>query len=287
MGISQTTTIEAAPVNPGMGDCHALSEVSCWQDGQRLDALDNIAVEAPVAMVYNGISHVVMMASPANLEDFALGFSLSEGIVTTPEEVYGFNWVAIDPEDWGCGIEIHLDIASQRMVQLKQQRRNLSGRTGCGLCGAESLSQAIRPVAKVPPMPPARPRAVENAVRELSQRQQLQNLTGAVHAAAWCDHEGRIELVREDIGRHNALDKLAGALNIAGSNLEQGFALVSSRASYEMVQKASSCGISTLVAVSAPTRLALGLAKQAGLNLIGFARPGRHVVYNRADGKED
>ncbi|WP_299178816.1 formate dehydrogenase accessory sulfurtransferase FdhD [uncultured Neptuniibacter sp.] len=266
-----------------MDNCHNPVVVTRWQDRQSLDALDNIAEEIPVAMVYNGISHVVMMASPADLEDFALGFSLSEGIIQKVGEIYGIDLVQEDPEDLNAGIEIQMSITSQRSAELKQRRRNLTGRTGCGLCGAESLQQAIRPVKAVPALPPATPEAVENAVRQLSDKQPLQNLTGACHGAAWCDLEGNIQLLREDIGRHNALDKLLGALKAADTDLEAGFALVSSRASYEMVQKASSCGISTLVAVSAPTRLALQLAKQAGLNLIGFARPGRHVIYNQSE----
>ena len=263
--------------------CYKQSAVIRWQQGQTLDALDSIAEEIPVAMIYNGISHVVMMASPCDLEDFALGFSLSEGIIRKPEEIYGLDVVMADPQSLAAGIEIQISITTQRSMQLKQRRRNLTGRTGCGLCGAESLQQAIRPVKPVPPLPPAAPAAVQAAISQLTEKQPLQAITGACHGAAWCDKTGNIQLLREDVGRHNALDKLLGALQRENTDLSNGFALVSSRASYEMVHKASSCGISTLVAVSAPTGLALNLAKQAGLNLIGFARTGRHVIYNQAE----
>jgi len=263
--------------------CYKQSAVIRWQQGQTLDALDSIAEEIPVAMIYNGISHVVMMASPCDLEDFALGFSLSEGIIRKPEEIYGLDVVMADPQSLAAGIEIQISITTQRSMQLKQRRRNLTGRTGCGLCGAESLQQAIRPVKPVPPLPPAAPAAVQAAISQLTEKQPLQAITGACHGAAWCDKAGNIQLLREDVGRHNALDKLLGALQRENTDLSDGFALVSSRASYEMVHKASSCGISTLVAVSAPTGLALNLAKQAGLNLIGFARTGRHVIYNQAE----
>ncbi|MEH6577828.1 MAG: formate dehydrogenase accessory sulfurtransferase FdhD [Amphritea sp.] len=269
-------------VSLSVDNCHNQATVSRWQDNCQLDALDSIAEEIPVAMIYNGISHVVMMASPCDLEDFATGFSLSEGIVQTPLEIYDIDVVA-DAEELSAGVEIRMSITTQRSVQLKQRRRNLTGRTGCGLCGAESLEQAIRPIKPVPAVKLIKHEAVEQAVTQLTQYQPLQSLTGASHGAAWCNQSGEIQLLREDIGRHNALDKLLGALKQTGTDLTDGFVLISSRASYEMVHKSSSCGVSTLVAVSAPTRLALDLAKQAGLNLIGFARPGRHVIYNQAE----
>lgn len=265
-----------------LDDCYTQSGVSRWQADQTLDALDQIADEIPVAMVYNGISHAVMMASPCDLEDFALGFSLSEGIIKTADEIYGLELVMAEPENLAAGIEVQLSITTQRSMQLKQRRRNLTGRTGCGLCGTESLQQAIRPVKPVPCLASPSSTAIEQALHQLKANQPLQSITGACHGAAWCNHQGKIQLLREDVGRHNALDKLLGALQRAKTDLSEGFVLVSSRASYEMVHKAASRGVSTLVAVSAPTGLALTLAKQAGLNLIGFARPGRHVIYNQS-----
>ncbi|WP_299199773.1 formate dehydrogenase accessory sulfurtransferase FdhD [uncultured Amphritea sp.] len=275
---------KAPPPESGItvDSCHQPFTVTRWQQGQMLDALDSIAEEIPVAMIYNGISHVVMMASPCDLEDFAVGFSLSEGIIQKQEEIYGIDLMMADADNLAAGIEIQIAITTQRSMQLKQRRRNLTGRTGCGLCGAESLQQAIRPVKSVPARSLVSPEAIENAVSQLSNNQPLQTITGACHGAAWCDNAGNIVLLKEDVGRHNALDKLLGAMQRMQINPGEGFALISSRASYEMVYKAASSGISTLVAVSAPTGLALELARQAKLNLIGFARPGRHVIYNQS-----
>ncbi|MDO8863803.1 formate dehydrogenase accessory sulfurtransferase FdhD [Haliea sp. E1-2-M8] len=236
---------------------------------------DSIAQEIPVALVYNGLSHAVMMATPADLEDFALGFSLTEGILAHPGELYGLDVVAGEE-----GISINMEIFTQRWVELKQHRRNLVGRTGCGLCGTESLAQAIRPVASVV-APDLHDAAIQRALAALPCHQPLQASTGASHGAAWCSAQGEILLVREDVGRHNALDKLIGALRRRGEQLATGFVLVSSRASYEMVHKSCAVGIGALVAISAPTSLAIDRARHAGQLLVGFARPGRHVIYHR------
>ncbi len=235
---------------------------------------DALAQEVPVALVYNGISHAVMMASPADLEDFALGFSLSEGILAHRHECYDLE-VRQEPQ----GLAVHLTIASQRLAELKARRRSLAGRTGCGLCGTEALEQAIRPIPPVqaPTLPDA---AIQRALAGLAKHQILQAATGATHGAAWCDGLGRIQLVREDVGRHNALDKLIGALSRQDGLEASGFVLVSSRASYEMVHKSASVGIGALVAVSAATALAVEQAQAAGLLLVGFARPGRHLIYH-------
>lgn len=247
-----------------------------WRAGSSATCtnLDDIAQEIAIALVYNSISHVVMMASPEDLEAFAIGFSLSEGIIVRPSEIYGIELNRCDK-----GIEVQIEISAERMMLLKAHRRNLTGRTGCGLCGSESLAQAIRPTAQVTPQAIPEANAIQEALSQLGQHQKLQALTGAAHGAAWCDLQGNIQHIQEDIGRHNALDKLIGTLAGNKVNVQTGFVLISSRASYEMVQKASSVGIPTLIAVSAPTALAIDIAKQAQLNLIGFARPGRHVVY--------
>ncbi|WP_271911729.1 formate dehydrogenase accessory sulfurtransferase FdhD [Vreelandella alkaliphila] len=236
---------------------------------------DLLALERPVALVYNGISHAVMMASPADLEDFALGFSLSEGILANITECYD-----LDIHEAPQGFTVHLTIASQRMAELKQRRRSLTGRTGCGLCGTEALEQAIRPIPSVV-APSLSDAAIQRSLQELATQQPLQAATGASHGAAWCDTQGRILRLREDIGRHNALDKLIGALAREAVPLEEGFALVTSRASYEMVHKCASAGIGALVAVSAATALAVEQAQASGLLLAGFARPGRHLIYHR------
>lgn len=243
-------------------------------------ARDWIAEEVPVAMVYNGVSHAVMMASPCDLDDFALGFSLSEGIMQRPDQLFS---VDIIPGE--NGIEVAMHIAGDCYARLRQQRRNLAGRTGCGLCGTESLAQVVRTPEPVTARMLPTDEAIQAALQNLKNHQPLQLQTGATHGAAWCNDQGDILQAREDVGRHNALDKLIGArLRERGNTaFDEGFALISSRASFEMVQKSASAGIGTLVAVSAPTALAIREAKKSGMNLVGFARPGRHVIYARSD----
>ncbi len=239
---------------------------------------DVVAGEVPVAMTYNGISHAVMMASPADLEDFALGFSMTEGILQHPDELYDLDLLSRTD-----GIAIEMRISSERFAELGRQRRNMTGRTGCGLCGTESLDKAIRPIPRLSRRNTLSDDAIQRALAALREHQPLQAQTGATHAAAWCDTDGRIIAAREDVGRHNALDKLIGAhLKASGdaaTAFNDGFALISSRASFEMVQKSATVGISCLVAVSAPTALAISEARKAGQMLVGFARPGRHVIY--------
>ena len=234
------------------------------------ERIDRLVEEIPVALVYNGISHAVMMCSPVDLADFALGFSLSEGILQSPDQLYDLD-ILTQPQ----GISVEMDIAGAPFAALKDRRRQLTGRSGCGLCGVDSLSQAIRPVTTVTGVNPA-PEAIERALSQLPEQQIEGQATGACHAAAWVSPEGSIGTVREDVGRHNALDKLIGAYQ---GTFGPGFALITSRASYEMVHKACAAGIGALVAVSAPTSLAVSMAEQAGLTLIGFARGSRHQHY--------
>ena len=177
------------------------------------------------------------------------------------------------------GIELNIEISSSCFNQLQKQRRNLVGRTGCGLCGAESLEQAIRPCRKVQTIEPIADPAFQRARVAFAERQPLQNLTGAVHGAAWCDRQGEVILIKEDIGRHNALDKLLGSLVRTDIDPTTGFVFLSSRISYEMVQKASAFDIAVLAAVSAPTRLAIEVAQESDVTLIAFVREGRHSVY--------
>ena len=241
---------------------------------------DVVAEEVPVAMVYNGISHAVMMASPSDLADFALGFSLTEGILDRPEQLFGLEVQTVEE-----GISIDMHIAGDCFARLREQRRNMTGRTGCGLCGTDSLAHAIRPIQRVPVQPVPPDDKVQRALASLRKHQPLQAQTGATHGAAWCDADGRLLQALEDVGRHNALDKLIGARirHHGAAAFDNGFALISSRASFEMVQKCASVGIRCLVAVSAPTALAIREARAAGMTLIGFARPGRHVIYARGD----
>lgn len=266
--------------------CWERVPVTRWRDpggasapGARSEpASDAIAMETAVSLSYNGLSHVVMMMTPADLEDFALGFSLSEGIVERPAQIYD-----IVTQAHAQGLEIAITIGNERFQQLKDRRRNLAGRTGCGLCGAESLEQAVRPVPAVDCAAVIEGAAVQRALDALDAWQPLQRSTGAAHGAAWCASDGGIVLAREDVGRHNALDKLVGALARAPEPRGEGFALVSSRASYEMVGKAAQAGIGMLVAVSAPTAFAVRLAAEAGITLVAFARTGRLSVYTRPE----
>ncbi|HEY0295063.1 MAG TPA: formate dehydrogenase accessory sulfurtransferase FdhD [Bordetella sp.] len=239
---------------------------------------DALAEETPIALEYNGISHATMLATPADLEDFALGFSLTEGIVDGVSDVRG-----IDLRQECDGIVVELEIASACAVRLRERRRAMAGRTGCGLCGVETLPEVLRPVAPVAAGAPADLAAVLQAMRAMRARQVLHDATGATHAAGWARLDGQMELVREDVGRHNALDKLIGALARAGRDPAQGMALVSSRASFEMVQKAASCGTGILAAVSAPTALAVRLAQQANLTLLGFMRGEDATIYAHAE----
>ncbi|NUT60624.1 MULTISPECIES: formate dehydrogenase accessory sulfurtransferase FdhD [unclassified Herbaspirillum] len=251
-------------------------QVDRWRDGQRETVEDVVAEEVPIALEYNGISHAVMMATPSDLEDFALGFSLTEGILGDPGELYECEIVP------GCeGVQVQMRIATERFVALKERRRNLTGRTGCGLCGAETLEQAVRHPQAVQGGASFSVDQLHAAFEQMQAAQQLQQATGATHAAAWMDASGSIVLVREDVGRHNALDKLIGALAEEEADFSQGAAIITSRASYEMVQKAATVGIGFIAAVSAPTALAIRLAEETDVTLLGFVRKQGHVVYAR------
>lgn len=239
------------------------------------DSTETVAEEVPVALVYNGVSHAVMLATPADLEDFALGFSLTEGIISRRSEVYD---IAVRATT--LGVEVQIDIASERFAALKARRRNLTGRTGCGLCGVESLEAAVRQPAPVGQRTQISDTAILQAMSALPAHQPLHSLTGGTHAAAWADIKGTVRWVREDVGRHNALDKLIGALACDGVDPTSGFVIVTSRASYEMVQKTASYGIGLLVAVSAPTAYAVRLAREARVRLVAFARDGRFTDYS-------
>lgn len=238
---------------------------------------DDLAEEVPVALEYNGISHAVMLATPADLEAFALGFSLSEGILSSPQELYD-----IEIEQTGAGITVRLTIASAAFMSLKSRRRSLAGRTGCGLCGTEQLEQVLRPLPRIPAGRSLSASAIRNATAALGTHQPLARATGGTHAAAWCTPQGELVDVYEDVGRHNALDKLIGGMTTTKADLTQGFALITSRASVEMVQKAATLHIPALVAISAPTAMAVRTAEQCGMALAAFARGGNFVAYANA-----
>ena len=265
-----------------------LSEVAVtrWRNGIVSQATDKVAEEVPIALIYNGVSHAVMLATPQDLEDFALGFSLSEGIFQSKSELYDVEIVA-QP----LGIELRLDVATEAFVKLKERRRNLVGRTGCGLCGAESLEQALRLPEKTLNLAenttsstgeassliiPAS--SIIKAFQTIQTTQILQQATGATHACAWVNADGEVQLLREDVGRHNAMDKLIGALAKSPKKTE-GFLLTSSRASVEMVQKVAIAGFDILAAISAPTGLAIRIAEDYGVTLVGFLRDNQFVMY--------
>nr|WP_022983020.1 formate dehydrogenase accessory sulfurtransferase FdhD [Ideonella sp. B508-1] len=254
-------------------------------DGASLAGADDwLADEVPVALVFNGISHAVMMASPLDLEDFALGFALSEGIVASAEELRDVEvrpaacQVPGSPPAW----EVHIELSPRRLEGLKQRRRTLAGRTGCGVCGIESL-QALEL------LPPTLPAAdwlarvdaalLARVMPRLPAFQPLNARAGAVHVAAWADLDGELRWAQEDVGRHNALDKLIGVLARQGQLGAPGLVLMSSRASHELVAKCARVGLQALATVSAPTALGVQAAQAAGVRLWGLCRPPRAVLY--------
>ena len=258
-------------------------DVRVRRAGAVTESQDWLADEVPVALIFNGISHAVMLATPLDLEDFALGFGLTEGLLARADELYGVE-VMPDP----AGVRIEMEVSSACFARLKDKRRSMAGRTGCGLCGTESLDQVEPPLQPLAPCTtPLSPPAIADALRAMPSHQALQQRTGATHAAAWCSLDGAVRLVREDVGRHNALDKLVGAMVEAGLDPRDGFCCITSRASVEMVRKAVAIGITALIAVSAPTSRAVDTARRAGLALAGFARRDDLVLYADADRFKD
>jgi FdhD protein len=245
--------------------------------GDRSPVADQVAEEVPVALRVNDRAFAVMMATPCDLEDFAPGFALTEGLVDTPAQLID---VVLRPRLEGIelALTVSADAPAARLDGTEAQRL-LPGRSGCGLCGTRELEDAVRP-----PAPRRHTRAftmdaLERAFAALPAHQPMNAATGAVHAAAWADADGRIVLAREDVGRHNALDKLIGALLRGDRKLDDGMLLLTSRASYEMVAKAARAGIGFIAAISAPTALAVDIARSAGVCLVGFARPGGCNAY--------
>ena len=258
-----------------MSTAHGLSV----QRSGRAPVLRNLPEETPVAMVFDGTTHGVMMATPEDIEDFAMGFAMTEGFVETLDQVEGFEIVPHDN-----GIEARFWLPDARAEALKARRRAMMGPVGCGLCGIDSLDQALRPL---PVLPGGGPRfdvrEVAIATDLLRDHQQLHDMTRATHAAGFLVPGEGIALAREDVGRHNALDKLIGALLRAGVDPSTGAIVLTSRVSVEMVQKTVIAGARTLIAVSAPTAHALRLARGAGLTLAAFARGGGFDIYSRPE----
>ena len=241
---------------------------AAWRHGAPSQGAREIPEETPVALVYDASTYAVMMATPADLEDFAVGFSLTEGVVDTPGEIRGLEIV-----DQPLGVEIRMWLAPNRAARLAARRRMMAGPTGCGLCGIDSLEQAVR---RWPPVDGAAvritPHEILAAMAALTAAQPLGAATRAAHAAGyWRPGQGLVA-AREDVGRHNALDKLIGALARAGERGDDGAVLLTSRVSIEMVQKTARLGAPILIAVSAPTALAIRTAEEAGVTLIAVAR---------------
>ena len=232
-----------------------------------------IAVETPVALSYGDAPYAVMMASPGDAEDFAYGFSLTEGVVRSAEEIRGVNVAAQDG-----GLRVEIELAPGRFREHLARRRAMTGRTSCGLCGVETVEQLPQAERLAPAAPIAR-EALFSALANLENNQKLNAATRAVHAAAFCSRDGAILAVREDVGRHNALDKLIGALLRDKVPARDGFIVVTSRASFEMVEKAAIAGATTLVAISAPTSLAIERAEALGLTLAAVARADGVMVF--------
>lgn len=233
-----------------------------------------IAEEVPVALAYNGRAHVVMMCTPADIEDFARGFTLTEEIVAHRAEIG-----AIHAVKYSQGIEVAIAIPQERADALASRGRALVGRTGCGLCGVTTIDDALRPGRTVDAPQRLDPAAIFRAAAALRAWQTYNDGTGAVHAAAWVAADGSIVFVREDVGRHNALDKVIGAMAIAAIDPHAGFALVTSRASYELVQKCAVAGIVALAAISRPTGLAVRMAEAAGIGLAALVRGHSANIY--------
>lgn len=249
---------------------------------------DTLAAEVPVALVFNGISHAVMMATPQGIEDFALGFALSEGILDSAADCRGIEATALAAADAGLpegmpGIEVQIEISTRAFERLKGRRRSLAGRTGCGVCGVESFAA----LDLSPPRVPAHPWAAQidlpvvlQAIEGLRAQQALNARAGALHAAGWAGLDGALSDVLEDVGRHNALDKLLGRLARTGRLGQPGFVVMTSRGSHELVRKCAQLGVPALATVSAPTAMGVQMARLCGIALWGLCRPPRAVRYS-------
>lgn len=260
-----------------------------FRDGQwQSEAIDMVSNEVPVALVFNGISHTVMMATPRDLDALALGFALSEGIIEAAHECYGVEVVHINAEAATKGLtaacEVRLEISSRQFLKLKEHRRTLAGRTGCGVCGVESLTAFELDTPKVKHAPwvnDVKAEKLLDVFEALPLAQVLNRQTGSIHAAGWVDTAGVLVKVMEDVGRHNALDKLLGwRAQEEGKGEEiSGFVVMTSRASYELIRKCAFLDVPVLATISAPTSLAINMAQAAGIRLFGLCRKGQVVQY--------
>jgi FdhD protein len=271
--------MSATPLGPvpGLGYAELVSEHRLLRvsDQPASSDLSSVAEEIPVALVYNGEPFVVVMASPADLEDLAIGFSLTEGIIEAGTEPR-----RIDVVRHSRGIELQIEVTEADAARLAGRRRGISARTGCGVCGIESIDEVLRAPRVVPSRGTMELESLWRAAAELEARQPVNAETRAVHAAAFADRSGALRVVKEDVGRHNALDKVIGAMVRERVDPADGFVVVTSRASYELVQKAAAAGVPVLAAVSRPTGLAIQLAEQANITLVGLLRGRSANVYS-------
>jgi FdhD protein len=245
---------------------HPVRKISA--DGAVASLLRALAVETPVAVEFNGLGYAVMMMTPSDLEDFAYGFAASERLIDHADEI-----ISVDSHEAETGAVLRITLAARRIDRVTARVRHRVSESSCGLCGIDNLAAALRPLPLVTQTSDAAPKAIFSALAALDQQQPLSRETGAVHAAALCRADGTIALVREDVGRHNAFDKLIGAMSRTGVDWDRGFALLSARCSYELVEKAALANCPLLVTISAPTTLAVARAKAAELRLIALARP--------------
>ncbi len=237
------------------------------RSGSRSARIRSLAIEHPVAIEVNGIGYAVFMMSPESLEDFAYGFARSERLIDSRDDILGAESVETD-----SGIVIRLTLSADKVGRVEDRVRHRVSETSCGLCGLESLEQALRPLPQVSSRSVVEPEVIFAACSALSGHQPLSRDTGAVHGAALCDAKGDIVIAREDVGRHNAFDKLIGAMDRAGRGWDGGFALLTSRCSYELVEKAVLADCPMLVTISAATSMAVTRAKEADLRLVTLAR---------------
>lgn len=249
-----------------------------WRDGRLAEGTRLIPEETALALTYNGGTYAVMMGTPQDLSDFAVGFSLNEGIVRAPDDIETLEIIELDD-----GIELRMWLSPENAALLRERRRHMAGPTGCGICGIESIAEAVRPAAIVTRGRSFSPREIMGAMASLAPLQKINMETRAVHAAAFWTPARGIMAVREDVGRHNALDKLAGALAQQRADASQGMVLLTSRVSVEMVQKTAAIGAALLVAVSAPTALAVRTAQAAGITLAAIARSDGFEIFTHPE----
>jgi len=274
--VRELETDEQTGEQPGV----VAQPVSRHQGGTVERVTDHVGQEWPVALVFNGISHAVMMCTPRDLEAFAVGFAISEGIVERGAHIQDIEVAYRDGKLPHA--EVQLTVVQQAFAALKEKRRALSGRTGCGVCGIESIDLLDLTPERVPDtgfMQRLAPDAIARAAKELPAHQALTKMTGGLHAAAWCDATGAIRYAFEDVGRHNALDKLIGRLSMDRVDTREGFVFLSSRASYELVRKAARVDIPMVATISAPSSLAITIAREAGVRLVSFCREAGYVDY--------